>query len=181
MIVYIIYIAMNIRKCLIFSFCILLSFTACKNKKKDAGVYEYLRPATMNYTKQDTSNINFLVNRYTELVEKKDFEKAANMLYKVRNDSVVPLSDKERKGFIEAYSQMPIYAAKTDAFILRSDKNNQVDVLIQIVKNGNLDKGIGVSKMTLNPVVKKGKWYLTLMDKNAEGVIDVYDPNVNSY
>lgn len=172
---------MNFRKFLFFAFCILLSFTSCKDKKKDAGVYEYLRPATMTYTKQDTSNINFMVKRYTELVEKKDFEQAANMLYKVRNDSVVPLSDKERKGFIEAYSQMPIYAAKTDAFVLRSDKNNQVDVLIQIAKNGNLEKGIGVSKMSLNPVVKNGKWYLTLMDKDAEGVKDVYDPNVNSY
>ena len=76
---------------------------------------------------------------------------------------------------------MPIYAAKTNSFVLRSDKNNQVDVLIQIVKNGNLEKGIGVSKMSLNPVVKNGKWYLTLLDENAEGVQNVYDKNVNSY
>lgn len=172
---------MNIKNISLILLCASLSLVSCKDKPKDRGVYEYLRPATMNYTKQDTSNINFLVNRYTALVEKKDFEKAANMLYKVRNDSVVPLSEKERKGFIEAYSQMPIYAAKTDAFVLRSDKNNQIDVLIQIVKNGNLDKGIGVSRMSLNPVVKNGKWYLTLLDKHAEGVKDVYDPNVNSY
>lgn len=76
---------------------------------------------------------------------------------------------------------MPIYAAKTNSFVLRSDKNNQVDVLIQITKDGDIDKGIGISKMSLNPVVKNGKWYLTLLDKNAEGVIDVYDKNVHSY
>lgn len=172
---------MNFTRSFIIVSCIVLSLTGCKKKTKDAGVYEYLRPATMTYTKQDSSNINYMVQRYTQLVEKKDFEKAANMLYKVRNDSVLPLSPKERQGFIQAYSQMPIYAAKTNSFVLRSDKNNQVDVLIQIVKNGNLKKGIGVSKMSLNPVVKNGKWYLTLLDENAEGVQNVYDKNVNSY
>jgi hypothetical protein len=40
-----------------------------------------------------------------------------------------------------------------------------------------LDKGIGVTTISLNPVTKKGKWYLTLLDKNAEGVEDVYDPD----
>ncbi len=172
---------MNFTKSFIIVSCLVFSLTGCKKKTKDAGVYEYLRPATMNYTKQDSSNINYMVQRYTQLVEKKDFENAANMLYKVRHDSVVPLSAAERKGFIEAYSQMPIYAAKTNSFVLRSDKNNQVDVLIQIVKKGDIDKGIGVSKMSLNPVVKNGKWYLTLLDKNAEGVKDVYDKHVNSY
>lgn len=172
---------MNFTKSLIIVSCIVLSLSGCKKKSKDAGVYEYLRPATMTYTKQDSSNINYMVQRYTQLVEKKDFEKAANMLYKVQKNKVVPLSADERKGFIQAYSQMPIYAAKTNSFVLRSDKNNQVDVLIQIAKNGNLDKGIGVSVMSLNPVVKDGKWYLTLLDKDAEGVEDVYDKNVNSY
>ena len=172
---------MNFTKSLIIVSCLVVSLTGCKKKTQDAGVYQYLRPATMTYTKQDSSNINYMVQRYTQLVEKKDFEKAANMLYKVRHDSVVPLSPVERKGFIKAYSQMPIYAAKTNSFVLRSDKNNQVDVLIQITKDGDIDKGIGISKMSLNPVVKNGKWYLTLLDKNAEGVIDVYDKNVHSY
>lgn len=172
---------MNYTKSFIIVSCIVLSLSGCKKKTQDAGVYEYLRPATMSYTKQDSSNINYMVQRYTQLVEKKDFEKAANMLYKVKDGKVLPLSADERKGFIKAYSDMPIYAAKTNSFVLRSDKNNQVDVLIQIAKNGDLDKGIGVSKMSLNPVVKDGKWYLTLLDKNAEGVVDVYDKNVNSY
>ncbi len=172
---------MNFTKSFIIVSCVVLTLAGCKKKTKDQGVYQYLRPATMTYTKQDSSNINYMVERYTKLVEKKDFEKAANMLYKVRHDSVVPLSAQERKGFIKAYSQMPVYAAKTNSFVLRSDKNNQVDVLIQIVKNGDLDKGIGVSRMSLNPVVKNGKWYLTLLDKKAEGVIDVYDKHVNSY
>lgn len=105
---------MNIKKTSLILLCASLSLVSCKDKSKDRGVYEFLRPATMTYTKQDTSNINYLVKRYAALVEKKDFESAANMLYKVRNDSVIPLSDKERKGFIMAYSQMPIYAAKLD-------------------------------------------------------------------
>ena len=32
----------------------------------------------------------------------------------------------------------------------------------------------GVMSFSLNPVVKDGKWYLTLYDKDAEGVEDIY-------
>ena len=38
----------------------------------------------------------------------------------------------------------------------------------------SLEKEIGVTTLTLNPVVKDGKWYLTIRDKHAEGVKDVY-------
>lgn len=160
--------------------CSILGLSSCKKQKPESN-QDFLRPATMEYSKKDTSDINYLVNRYAELVKNKDFSNAAEMLYKVSNDSVLPLSKQEKEGFVKAYSQMPIYAAKLNSFTLRSDKNNQVDVLIQIVKDGNIDEGIGVSKMSLNPVVKNGKWYLTLLDKQAEGVEDVYNPYSNSH
>ncbi len=142
---------------------------------------EFLRPATMEYTTQDTSNINALVNEYANYVKNKKFDAAAAMLYTIHNDSAKPLTEKEKNGFVNAYSHMPIYASEVKSFLLRSDKNNKIDVMVQIVKNGDLDKEIGVTKISLNPVVIKGKWYLTLLDKDAEGVQDVYDPNVNNH
>ena len=60
------------------------------------------------------------------------------------------------------------------SFILHSDKNNEVAFYVQMVPNGDLEKEIGVTTLTLNPVVKDGKWYLTIRDKHAEGVKDVY-------
>lgn len=165
----------------ILAICSVFAMSSCKDKPKPTGPSEFLRPATMDYSKQDTSNINALVNQYAEFIKNKEFDAAAQMLYKVRNDSVIPLSREDRTGFAKAYSQMPIYATKLKSFVLRSDKNNQVDILVQIIKDGDINKETGVTKISLNPVIKDGKWYLTLLDKNAEGVKDVYDPNVNSY
>jgi hypothetical protein len=31
-----------------------------------------------------------------------------------------------------------------------------------------------VTTLTMNPVIKNGKWYLTIRDNRAEGVEDVY-------
>jgi len=61
------------------------------------------------------------------------------------------------------------------SLVLRSDKNNEVKLTVQIVSSGDLDKEIGVTHLSLNPVVKDGKWYLTLLDKNAEGVEEIYE------
>jgi hypothetical protein len=160
--------------------CSALTLTSCKKEKK-VSPQDFLRPATMEYSKQDTSNINYLVNRYAYFVGKNDLTSAAHMLYKVRHDSIMPLTEIEIKGFVQAYSQFPIYSTKLNSFVLRSDKNNQVDILLQIDKNGDINKGEGVMTMSVNPVVKDGKWYLTLMDKNAEGVENIYDPHSNSH
>lgn len=163
--------------------CIVLTVFSCgkKEKKTPALGSEYLRPATMQYSKQDTAEINQIVNQYVELLGSRNFEDAANMLYTVRNDSIIPFDEETKKGFCKAYSQFPIYAVKVTSLVLRSDKNNQVDVSMQITQDGDISTNKGVTTMSLNPVVKNGKWYLTLLSKNAEGVQDVYDPNNSSY
>lgn len=163
--------------------CSLLIVSSCGDKKKTEPAVgsEYLRPATMQYSKQDTSEINNKVNRYVELIQNRNFADAADMLYTVRNDSLLPFTAEEKTGFVKAYSHFPVYNTAVTALILRSDKNNQVDVCLQIMKDGDIATGKGITVMSLNPVVKDGKWYLTLLSKDAEGVKDVYDPNVNNY
>lgn len=122
-----------------------------------------------------------MVNRYVGLIQNRNFADAADMLYNVRNDSILPFTIEEKAGFVKAYNHFPVYNAKVTTLILRSDKNNQVDVSLQIMKDGDIATGKGTTVMSLNPVVKDGKWYLTLLSKDAEGVEDVYDPNVNNY
>lgn len=163
--------------------CIILALSSCGSKKEKTKALgsKYLRPATMQYSKQDTADINTIVEKYVGLIGSRNFEDAANMLYIVRNDSVIPYDDKLKKGFCAAYSQFPIYAVKVTSMVLRSDKNNQVDVSLQIIEDGDISANKGTTTMSLNPVVKDGKWYLTLLSKDAEGVQDVYDKNVNSY
>ena len=154
-----------------------MALVSCKSDKKPDLKSEYIRPASMNYSKQDTLEINSLVASYVETFNKKDFVAASNMLYKVRNDSIFPLSESERTQYINAYSHFPTYGCKVKSFLLRSDKNNEVKLLVQIISSGSLEKEEGVTSVSLNPVCIKGKWYLTLLDKNAEGVEDVYATN----
>ena len=68
-----------------------------------------------------------------------------------------------------------VYAVRTTSFILRSDKNNDVKLTVQIDENGDIDKNIGTISFSLNPVYKDGNWYLTVLDKYAEGVENIYE------
>ena len=157
----------------ILALCLVVS---CKNKKAvdPNRQSEFIKPASMNYSHEDTMHINQLMEDYVAGFAAKDYDRTANMLYKVVNDSVFPLSDKEKANYKKAMSQIPNYGCKMKSFILHSDKNNEVAFSVLMVPNGDLEKGIGVTTLTMNPVIKNGKWYLTIRDNRAEGVEDVY-------
>ncbi|MFQ7113402.1 hypothetical protein [Hallella bergensis] len=156
--------------------CMTVTFVGCKSdKKKDPLRSEYLRPASIDYSGKDSSEIKALVDNYVENFKNKNFQATASMLYTMRNDSILPLSEQDKQKYIDAYSQMPVYDCAVKGIILRSDKNNEVQVSVQISPNGSIDEEKGVTTFCLNPVLKDGKWYLTLLDEYAEGVESVYD------
>lgn len=162
-------------KFILFTLVTLAVFAACGNKKKQPQTAEELiRPASMDYTKQDTADINYLVNTYVGYFGKGNLDGCADMLYTFRNDSVFPYSKEQKDKFKKAFSHFNIYGSMVKGMMLRSDRNNQVDVALQIIRNGDLMKGDGTMTLSLNPVLVGGKWYLTLLDKDAEGVEDVY-------
>ena len=153
-----------------------VTFVGCKSdKKKDPLRSEYLRPASIDYSGKDSSEIKALVDNYVENFKNKNFQATASMLYTMRNDSILPLSEQDKQKYIDAYSQMPVYDCAVKGIILRSDKNNEVQVSVQISPNGSIDEEKGVTTFCLNPVLKDGKWYLTLLDEYADGVESVYD------
>ncbi len=151
---------------------VLTVFISCGKKKESKK--EYIRPASMYYSKQDTIDINSLVDQYLVYFKEKNLEAAADMLYFVRHDSILPLDEARRQRFMNLYKLFPVYDAKQKSFILNSDRNNMVRVVFQVSKDGDMDNEQGTMHFTLNPVVKDGKWYLTLFDPDAEGVEDVY-------
>ena len=104
---------------------------------------EYLRPASIEYSKMDTAKINELIDNYINCYKNNDLEAASRMLYKIKNDSIFPLSENERKQYMEALSQFRIYDAKATGFILRSDKNNEMTITLQIIPSpqGDIEKG----------------------------------------
>lgn len=154
-----------------------LSILSCSSgKKKELTIAEqYLRPASMNYSGKDSSDIKTLVENYVSALKSKNIEAAANMLYFVRNDSIFPITDNDRKGFTALYSSMPILDCKATTLILRSALNNEARVVVKLKADGDIDRNIGTTTISLNPVQIEGKWYLTLLDKSAQGVEDVYE------
>lgn len=152
-----------------------MALVGCKNKPSaKSGVDEILRPATMFYSHEDTTSINELVNTYVENMKARNFEANANLLYTVRNDSAIAYTDADKAKYLDACNHFHIYDCRLTNLILRSDKNNEARILVQIIENGSLDEKKGVTTLSLNPVKIGDKWYLTLLDKFAEGVEDIY-------
>ena len=156
--------------------CLLLLCSCGKKKQQDDdyGRSKYLRPVTMELSEHDTLQIMEQEKEYMASFSKNDFETASHMLYNVHNDSVSLLPEKARKEFVRAMQNFTVYDCKVSEFILREEKNNEVKLAVQIIKDGNLETGEGVTHFSLNPVRKDNTWYLTVLDENAEGVANAY-------
>ena len=61
---------------------------ACSSKKEK--VEPILRPASMDYTSQDSAEVFNLVSQFVEFFGHNDFESASLMLHTVRTDSIFP-------------------------------------------------------------------------------------------
>ena len=152
------------------------SCSSCSSDKKKNDYVEPLIPeAEMQYKSEDTLNINSLIDQYMGLMAENKVDDAINMLHLLKDGEIVPLDGKQLKEFKTAWSKMHVYGVKKKGFMLHSDKNNDVKILLQIMPNGDLDKEIGVAAQHINPVYKEGQWYLTLYDPQAEGVYDIFD------
>ena len=140
---------------------------SCRQKESNVT---YVPPASMDYSGADTTEIMTLVNKYVTCLNEHDYDGMVDMIYYLKDNRVYPYEGTKRDSVKRGLQQIPIYAAKFHSIRLRSNVNNEVGILVQLLENGDLDNQIGVSKLFLNPIVIKGKWYLTLLDLNAEGV-----------
>lgn len=148
--------------------------TSCKKQKEhDTRRSEYLRPAAMDFTAQDSSQIISLVNSYITCITTGDAKTAASMLYTHKKDSVFPLEAKERENLEKFYNTMPMYKARISSFSLMDRTDNIVGLTVQITRHGDLDKEIGVTHLKLRPVKFKDQWYLTLLDNEALRVTEL--------
>ena len=165
------------KKNLSLAFVCLLLLVACGgDKKKESGPQNpYLRPVTLDLDEKDTIEIRQLVDTYVQAFANNDFETASQMLYKMENDSVKPLSENERTDFVKAMKNFTVYGCELSEFTIRSEKNNEMKLKVQIIESGDLAKNIGVTHFSLNPVLKDGTWYLTVRDDRAEGVENYYE------
>lgn len=163
---------------LLFISILVISFAACSSNDKKQVSYTdegLLIPASMSYSSEDSATILSLVDNYINSFEQRDFSSCADMIYRLDHGVVVPLSDAEKRAYITAMSHIPnIYAVRMSHIFLRSDKNNEVRLAYKIMPDGDFETGRGTSSISLNPIYNDSTWYLTLLDKNAEGVEDIY-------
>lgn len=142
-------------------------FVGCRNKESKVS---YIPPASMEYSGADTTEILNLVNKYIACLNEHDYDGMVDLLHVFSDNRIYAYEGAQRDSVKHGLQQIPIYAAKLYSFRLRSNVNNEVGILVQLLEDGDLDNEIGVSKLYLNPVYIQGKWYLTLLDLNADGV-----------
>lgn len=141
--------------------------TSCKDKKQEANIDTYIRPASMDFTKEDTTAIMTQLDNYVAAIKAKDYSSAVANLYVLQGrDSVLPLTQSQRQHAMEVYNHFNIYDCAVNAFMLKGESENMVKVALQIVKDGDMQKGIGVTYVKLRPVKHNDNWYLTIMDND---------------
>lgn len=113
--------------------------------------------------------INKLVTDFIDLMNKKQIEAAASMLYIVKDGEPVPFTDAQRESFITTYTLIPVKSCKLLDYKLINEYNNQAKVQVEIDLPSPNNKPM-LSKIYLNPIMVDDVWYLTTLDPEAEGV-----------
>lgn len=154
-----------------------LSLVACKSNKKDKIDETYIRPASVVFTKQDTSSIDSLVRIFVEYANKGDLSNASSMLHVVEKGKIADLPLEQRQKFEILMTKFPFHGCETRSLHLGGEKDNKVGVAFKIAPNADVVSGSGCINLVLNPVRIDNNWYLTLRDEDAEGI----DQNNNQY
>ena len=154
-----------------------LLFAACAgcSEEKPKRTSEVMRAPSLDFSAQDSMTVKTLANDYLAAFAAKDYETAADMLYKLENDSIRELNDTERKGYLRTMAQLPNYGCKLKGIALYTTNNNRLIYMMQVTSSGSLDTEEGVMKFYLNPVLKDGQWYLTLLDMEQEGTENLFN------
>ena len=152
-----------------FAFLVVTTIVACDFKKTNQESEESDRPVFV-FTDEDSIAVSALADQYVNYLNAGSFEAAADMLYQVHNDSVVPLGGEERTGYIKAMSSLPSRGFQKKEITLNTDLDNRVRIVMLLTENGDLDNEKDIMNFYLNPVKKNDKWYLTIFDVYAEGV-----------
>lgn len=144
-------------------------FIACTDKKSAQQMNENGLPV-FEFSNQDSTNIMALANDYMTFFSQQNYEAVSDMLYIVRNDSVFPLDEEQRNGFVQAMKVLPVYGTALKELTLLSNRDNELRIAVQIAPDGDINEDKGTINFFLNPVEVEGQWYLTLRDEYAEGV-----------
>lgn len=173
----------NMKSNIFLIFLLVITFFSCNSDKKSKEVQSenvsILNAPTMDVNNNDTIIVSELVDLYSQRLANKEYSAAVAMLHYVKDGVVYQIEDSVADIYLKHYEMTPIYGCKVQGITFRSEYNNSATILAQIIEGGDIEKGIGVTRIFLNPVKYDGQWYLTLLDKEAEGVKDIYNSEEN--
>lgn len=159
---------------LLFAGSLLLTDCAGCSDRKQEKTAEDMRPPHLDFSSEDTMQVKMLADEYLDAFAAKDYQAAANLLYRFEKDSVRQLTAAEKASYVKTMSQLPNYGVKLKGITMLTENNNRLDYLLQVISSGNLDEEQGIMRFHLNPVMVKGQWFLTLLDMEQEGTKDIF-------
>ncbi len=142
----------------------LLVLASCGKKEKSFKELEetYLPKPEMTLTASDTANVMALTEHYMKLVEQREIDDAVGMLYYVDKDSVKPLTKefiRNQKFILERVKGVEY---KVDYLKFRTEMDCEAHCTIKLFEPKPGNTRPNTVSMTLFPVRKDGKWYLTV-------------------
>lgn len=154
---------------------IVFVLAGCKQKEKPADETDSIMVTKFDYSDSDSLEINTLCSQYANYLANRDLQSASAMLYTYHNDSIFPLTDEMRQGYLSAMGSMPIVSCSIDSIDLRSFTNNRVRIALTLLPDMSLPDEKTMVMINVNPVKVQGHWFLTIFDKYAEGVDRYHD------
>jgi len=141
----------------------LLTLASCGKKEKSFKELEetYLPKPEMALTAQDTAEVTSLAEHYLQLLEQRELEDAAGMLYYLKGDSVLPLRPDQLKNQLFVLKHFKGVEYKMEHIIFRDKDNSEVRCMVKLFEPKEGSTRPNKLALVLRPVRHEGKWYLT--------------------
>ena len=146
------------------AFFALMSFlVACGDKKAPTGTTQKDKKEYV-FTKEDTTEVYNLVNRFISRLENNDLRSAVEMLMILKGDSVLVPDGVQMRRQAIALSMIKGVKYDINHIDFNSDKNNEVKIDITLFDKEEGDTKPNKTSFYFRPVRFEGKWYLTTKD-----------------
>jgi hypothetical protein len=146
--------------------CLLVAFFSCKPSNKTEETEE-VNEFVQNLTKQDTLDIEDLINKYISFIQEGQFGAAAAMLYTPDTADVWnephELDNEELQEVAKALSEIPVQDFSIDSLHFNSAVENEVFCTI-IIEEGNEEEPPVTTHWAFCPMNYLGKWILCLKE-----------------
>lgn len=151
---------MNIRIYSIVLFLSLIFFGgACVNKQKQSSTKEFPEDFIKTLTHKDTVAMIGLTTVCMDTLQAGKIDDALNLIYCVRNDTLVPLSNETKAELKRQFERFPVKQYHLESFQINGYSTNSVKYVVQFKEKSTLPNTI---KLTFNPIWIEDAWYLTL-------------------